>query len=260
MSFIRVTRDNGIVTLTFNRPEVFNAIDLEMSRQMKALCPQLAEDDGARVLILRGEGRAFLAGGDVQSFAGPIESVRESLVENIQGLHAFIRTLRALPIPVLASVQGAAAGSGLSVMLASDFCIAAADAKFTFAYRKLGSSPDGGATHFVTRLVGARRAAELVLWRDQFTAAEAKAEGLINWVVEPERLEQETRNIAERLAGNSRSAFAATKRLLQRAYHTSLDEQLDDELQSFMTCASGPDFAEGVNAFLEKRKPDFVRA
>lgn len=259
MTTIQVERsENGIVSLIFNRPQALNALNLEMSQALSSFCKSLLEDQSVRVLILRGEGRAFMAGGDIHAFVGPVDETAPRITEIMECFHDFIRMLRHLPIPVLACVQGAAAGGGLSIALASDFCIAADNAKFAFAYPMLGTSPDGGSTYALSRLIGAKRAAELIFIRDRFTAMEAKEYGLINWVVSSDRLESETMRIATQLAAVSRSAFAATKNLLRIAHGNNLDEQLEQEQAAFASCAAQPDFAEGVSAFLEKRLPKFA--
>jgi 2-(1,2-epoxy-1,2-dihydrophenyl)acetyl-CoA isomerase len=246
-----------IVTLTFNRPDALNAVDLAMARRMREVADELREDGKMRVLILRGAGRGFMAGGDVRGFSGELAELRPRLTEVLGGFHHFVRTLHALPVPVLASVHGVAAGGGLSLMLACDLAIAASDTVFDFAYRRLGASPDGGSTFALPRLVGTRKAMELLLARDRFDAEEARLAGLINWITAPEALGDETARIAERLASNSRAMAAATKRLLSANEHAALDQQLDAEARSFLARAEGPDFPEGVRAFIEKRSANF---
>ena len=255
---LSVSRDDrDIVTLTLDRPDALNAVDLAMAQRMRTLADELRDDTQMRVLVLRGAGRAFMAGGDIRGFMGDIAELRPRLTEVLGGFHHFVRTLHALPVPVLASVHGVAAGGGLSLMLACDLAIATRDTVFDFAYRRLGASPDGGSTFALPRIAGTRKAMELLLARDRFDADEAQRFGLVNWVVEPDALEAETARIAERLAGKSRAMVAATKRLLSPHDQAALDQQLDAEARSFLARAEGPDFPEGVRAFLEKRPAQF---
>lgn len=249
--------DRDIVTLTLNRPDALNAVDLTMAQRMREVADELRDDTQMRVLVLRGAGRGFMAGGDIRGFSGELAELRPRLTEVLGGFHHFVRGLHALPVPVLASVHGVAAGGGLSLVLACDLAIAARDTVFDFAYRRLGASPDGGSTFALPRLVGTRKAMELLLARDRFDAEEARQAGLINWVAEPAALIEETQAIAERLANNSRAMAAATKRLLSAHDHAALDQQLDAEARSFLARVEGPDFPEGVRAFIEKRSPTF---
>jgi 2-(1,2-epoxy-1,2-dihydrophenyl)acetyl-CoA isomerase len=172
-------------------------------------------------------------------------------------LHHGILALRRAPKPVLASVHGAVAGAGVSLLLAADLAIAAADTKFTLAYSKIGASPDGGATHALPRLVGSRKALELALLADTFDAETACHLGLVNWVVVAGELVAETERIAQRLARGATRALAETKELVNQSFDHTLAAHLDAEVQAFARCAATRDFAEGVTAFVEKRKPEF---
>jgi 2-(1,2-epoxy-1,2-dihydrophenyl)acetyl-CoA isomerase len=179
--------------------------------------------------------------------------VREGAPE----LHRAILALRRAPKPVLASVHGAVAGAGVSVMAAADLAIAADGTKFTMAYSRLGTSPDGGATWSLPRLLGMRKALELILLSDAIDAREALGLGLVNWVVGAEQLAAETASIARRLAQGATAAFAEIKQLLNQSYDQTLAAQLNAEVEAFARCAGTRDFAEGVTAFVEKRKPLF---
>jgi 2-(1,2-epoxy-1,2-dihydrophenyl)acetyl-CoA isomerase len=172
-------------------------------------------------------------------------------------LHHAILALRRAPMPVLASVHGAVAGAGVSLLMAADLAIAADGTKFTLAYSRIGVSPDGGATWSLPRLVGHRKALELMLLSVTFDAQAALHLGLVNWVVDPARLAAETDTIARRLAQGATAAFGETKRLVYQSADQSLAAQLDAEIDAFARCAGTRDFAEGVTAFVEKRKPSF---
>jgi len=248
---------DGIATITLNRPQVMNALDAAMMVQLRAACEQADRDESARVVVLRGAGPAFLAGGDVAFFHANLPRMPAVAREGGAELHHAILALRRAPKPVLASVHGAVAGAGVSLMAAADLAIAAEGTRFTFAYSKIGTSPDGGATYLLPRLVGARRALELMLLSDTFDAQTALRLGLVNWVAGAEQLGSETEAIARRIALGPTLAFSEIKRLVNEGYDRTLVAQLDAEVEAFARCAATRDFAEGVTAFVEKRKPSF---
>jgi 2-(1,2-epoxy-1,2-dihydrophenyl)acetyl-CoA isomerase len=248
---------DGIATITLNRPQVLNALDAQMIVQLRAACERAEHDAAARAVVLRGAGPAFLAGGDVAYFRANLARMPALVREGGTELNHAILALRRAPKPVLASVHGAVAGAGASLMAAADLAIAAEGTKFTVAYSRIGTSPDGGATHFLPRLVGARRALELMLLSDAFDAQTALRLGLVNWVVSPEQLGSETEAIARRLALGPTHALGEIKRLVNESPDQALAAQLEAEVEAFARCAGTRDFAEGVTAFVEKRKPDF---
>jgi 2-(1,2-epoxy-1,2-dihydrophenyl)acetyl-CoA isomerase len=249
---------DGVATITLNRPKVMNALDLNMLRELRAAAGQAGRDTTARVVVIRGEGPAFLAGGDVAMFHANLRNDVPALVkEGGAELHHAILALRLAPKPVLASVHGAVAGAGLSLMVAADLAIAAEDTKFTMAYTRIGTSPDGGATWALPRLVGYHKALELMLLSDTFDAQTALRLGLVNWAVGAERLAAETAAIARKLAQGATIAFGEIKRLVYQGQDQTLAAQLEAEVLAFARCAGTRDFAEGVTAFVEKRKPDF---
>ena len=247
----------GVATVTLNRPEVMNALNAVMVSSLRAACEEAAADPGARAVVLRGAGRAFLAGGDVTMFQNNLDRMPALAREGGGELSRAIVALRNAPKPVIASVHGAVAGAGVSLMAAADFAIAAEGTRFTLAYSKIGASPDGGATYFLPRLLGYRKALEIMLLADAFDAGAALALGLINRVTAPEALLAETEHLAQRLAQGPTAAYAETKRLAQNGYDRTLVAQLDAEIEAFARCAGTADFAEGVSAFVQKRKPEF---
>ncbi len=172
-------------------------------------------------------------------------------------MHAAFLALRRMGKPVLASVHGAVAGAGLSLMCAADLVIAAADTRFTLAYANIGASPDGGSTYFLPRLVGYRKTMEMIMLPDRFDAETARLHGLVNWVVPNDKLAEQTARIAQRLAAGPTRAYAEAKRLVNQSLD-ALDAQMEQELQAFSRCARGHDLKEGVSAFVEKRKPVFT--
>ncbi len=248
---------DGVATITLNRPQVMNALDVGMLRGLREAAERAERDVSARVVVVRGAGPAFLAGGDIALFHANLARMPALVREGATELHQTILALRRAPKPVLASVHGAVAGAGMSLLAAADLCIAAEGTKFTMAYSKLGTSPDGGATHSLPRLVGNRKALELILLSDAFEAQAALALGLVNWVVGAERLGAETEAIARRLAQGATVAYGEIKRLVYASADQVLAAHLDAEKEAFARCAGTRDFAEGVTAFVEKRKPNF---
>jgi len=247
----------GVATITLNRPQVLNALDAQMIVQLRAACERAEQDTAARAVVLRGAGPAFLAGGDVTFFRAHLPRMPALVREGGAELNHAILALRRAPKPVLASVHGAVAGAGVSLTAAADLAIAAEGTKFTVAYSRIGTSPDGGATHFLPRLVGARRALELMLLSDAFDAQAALKLGLVNWVIAAGQLGSETEAIARRLALGPTLAFGEIKRLVNESQDHALAAQLAAEIEAFARCAGTRDFTEGVTAFVEKRKPVF---
>lgn len=248
---VLLERRGDVLNLTFNRPAQRNAVDLAMARCMSELAPQIAATR-AKVIVLRATGPAFMAGGDITRFDVPGE-----LAAILENFHAFIRALADSRASVLASVQGAIAGGGLSLALNADVIIAADSAKFNFAYRQLGTSPDGGCTYQLPRLVGARKAFAMLMLGETMTARQALAQGLITEVVPLPELEQRTDAVVAQLCANAAESAAQIRQLLQAGTERSLAEQLDAERAAFLTCSATADFREGVNAFLGKRPPRF---
>jgi 2-(1,2-epoxy-1,2-dihydrophenyl)acetyl-CoA isomerase len=249
--------EEGIGTLSFNRPQVMNAMDGEMMIQFRAAAELLQNDSAVRVVVLRGEGPAFIAGGDVGVFQRHLAELPELIVRWGREMHFAVQALRRMGKPVLASVHGACAGAGFSILCATDLAIAAEDARFSLAYANIGASPDGGSSWFLPRLVGYKKAMELTLLPDLFDAATAKDHGLLNWVVPAAQLAQETGRIARGLANGPTRAYAEAKRLLNDSPGRSMETQMEEELFAFARCARTRDFADGVTAFVEKRKPQF---
>ena len=248
---------DGVATITLNRPQVMNALDLGMIQALRAAAERCAGDASARAVVVRGNGPAFLAGGDVSVFRAHLPSLPQLVREGARELHHAIGALRRAPKPVLASVHGAVAGAGVSLLAAADVAIAADDAKFTLAYSRIGTSPDGGATWALPRLIGPRRALELMLLSDPVDARTALQYGLVNWITDASRLAADTAAIANRLATGATLALAETKRLVYEGQDSPLAAQLEAEAEAFARCAGTRDFAEGVTAFVEKRKPEF---
>jgi 2-(1,2-epoxy-1,2-dihydrophenyl)acetyl-CoA isomerase len=253
---VKLSVASGIATIALNRPHVMNAMDGEMMRQLRPVTEAVEKDSSVRAVVLRGEGAAFMAGGDIAVFHQHLAELPDLIVTWGREMHAAFLALRRMGKPVLASVHGAVAGAGFSLLCAADLAIAAVDTRFTLAYANIGASPDGGSTYFLPRLVGYKKTMEMIMLPDRFDAETARLHGLVNWVVPNDELAAETLRIAQRLAAGPTRAYAEAKRLVNQSLDP-LDAQMEQELQAFSRCARGPDLKEGVSAFVEKRKPVF---
>ncbi len=252
--------EDGVATVTLNRPEAMNALNMEMTRGLREAILPLEYATNVRCVVIRG-GEHFMAGGDLKWFSEIVQDDpgqnRVMFEDFINQVHPVIVAIRRMPKPVLASVSGAAAGFGLSLVLATDLTVASDSAYFTLAYTLIGVTPDGGSTFSLPRLVGMKKAMEIALLGDRFDAKLAAHYGLVNWVVPEKELEETTKAIATRLANGPTAVYGRTKALLQQSPDRSLHEQLQAEAEGFAQSASEPNFTEGLNAFLEKRRANF---
>ncbi len=251
----------GVCTITMNRPKALNALNRDLALALREAVFKAEQDKTVRCVVIRG-GEHFMAGGDLKWFGESLSTysapeIKVTFESFIQEVHAMILSLRRMPKPVLASVSGAAAGFGLSLMMACDLAIAADTSYYTLAYSAIGVSPDGGSTFALPRLVGLKKAAEIALLAERFDAATAERLGLINKVVPAAELEVATAKLAARLAAGPTTVYGRTKALLQRSIDNPLEAQLQREAEAFALSATEPDFAEGIRAFVEKRKPAF---
>jgi 2-(1,2-epoxy-1,2-dihydrophenyl)acetyl-CoA isomerase len=253
---------DGIGWLTLNRPDQLNALSMEMRELLIEHTAKFEKDPKVRCVVIRGSGTHFMAGGDIKGFheslSGPGKAAHLAAFEmRVVKVHQAIYQIRRMNKPVLASVQGAAAGFGLSLILNCDLAIASDDSFFTLAYRHIGLSADGGATYFLPRVVGERKALEIALLGERFTAAEAKANDILNWVVPKDQLAAETEKMARKLADGPTFALGVAKRLIRNSFDNSWDEHSHREAEGLAACAATEDHFEGLNAFLEKRKANF---
>ena len=252
---LRVERDGAIVTLVFNRPQALNAINVPMAQALLVALQDIAQDDSVRALVLRGEGRAFMAGGDLVTLQrDPVGGV-DALLEP---LNQAMLLLAGLNAPVIAQVQGAAAGAGLSLMLQADFVLAAEGAKFNLAYINLGASCDVGASWSLPRWVGLRRALEISLLGETLNATQAQQMGLINRALPAEALETAVLQLARRLADGPTQALGHMRRLMRASLETDLKTQLGAEWQAFRACAQTDDLRAGIDAFFQKQPARFT--
>lgn len=262
MADLEVSIENGIATLTMNRPEARNALSNEMKQALTDILHDIELDDSVRCVVLTGEGDHFMAGGDVkgmfETFKQTPDEIEKAYNLRIHGLHTIMYPMRRMAKPIIASVRGAAAGAGVSFALCCDLVICSDDAFFTLAYCNIGTSPDGASTFHLPRTMGIKKAMEMTLLGDRFTAEEAKDMGIVNFVVPAAELQAETTKLAARLANGPTYVYGRAKKLLYQSNETHFESQLQAEAESFAACAARQDFKEGVTAFVEKRKPNFT--
>jgi 2-(1,2-epoxy-1,2-dihydrophenyl)acetyl-CoA isomerase len=249
------------LTLTFNRPEKLNALNVEMTAALLEALEFAERERAVRVVVLRGSGRGFSAGQDLEEFfALRASSSRFSVAEHLRGgYNLAVLKIRSLEKPVIAALNGVAAGVGLSLALACDLRIAGDDAAITLGFSKIGLIPDGGASLFLPLLAGFGRGLELAWTSDRIDAHEAHRLGLVNRVVTAPTLPDEAAAYAQSFTGVSAAALSLTKRAFNRAMLPHLAAWLDEEARIQEEAAAGPDLAEGIRAFAEKRKPAFAR-
>jgi 2-(1,2-epoxy-1,2-dihydrophenyl)acetyl-CoA isomerase len=253
MAEVELERDGAVLTITLNRPDVLNAFNRAMHEQLSAALKKARGSD-VRAVVVTGAGRGFCVGQDLTEFR---ESAGD-IAERLRGFyHGNVLALRGLEKPVIAAVNGPAAGAGLSLACACDIRIAADGATFVPAFINIGLIPDSGGSYFVARLLGYARAFEWLTSGRKLTASEAHGWGLVSEVVEDERLRARAGEMAAELAAMPTRGVGMTKRLLDRAGSLRLEEQLELEAQLQAAATQSEDFAEGVAAFLEKREPRF---
>ena len=253
MAEVETTRDGGVLTITLNRPEVLNAFNAAMHAGIAAALAD-ARDDGVRAVVITGAGRGFCVGQDLTEFREAPGDIGDRLRSNY---HPNVLALRALGKPVIAAVNGPAAGAGLSFACACDLRIASDQASFVPAFIGIGLVPDSGGSYFVRRLLGTARAFDWMTTNAKLSASEAHAWGLVNEVVDADRLAGHVAEIAAVYASLPTRAIGMTKRLFDHAENATLEEQLELESELQTAATQTDDFREGVAAFLEKRTPRF---
>ena len=258
---VNVHREGAAATIELNRPETLNAWNAQLGHDLLAAVSAVAEDDAVRAVVLTGAGRAFSAGADLRDLSGREERTPEG-VPNVRRVlteryHPIITTIRTMPKPVLAAVNGPAVGIGLSLALASDLVVAAESAYLLLAFVNIGLVPDGGSSLFVPTRVGFARATEMAMLGERIPAAQALDWGLVNRVVPDDALAGEVAALRDRLAAGPTRSYAGSKRQLNHWLYARMDEQLALEADVQQEMVGSPDFAEGVAAFIQKRAPAF---
>ncbi len=255
MSSVLLTRENGVGFITLNRPEKYNSYNREMAILLQRDLDTCAADENIRCIYITGAGKGFCSGQDLAEATDPSAEDFERMVR--EHYNATIMRIRNLEKPVIAAVNGVAAGAGANIALACDIVYASEGASFIQAFSKIGLIPDSGGTWFLPRLVGMQRASALMMTGDKVSAAEAAAMGMIYKVFPDDHFAEETRKIALNMAKMPTRGLALTKQLLNETYIHSTERQLEREKDLQIQAGGTFDFREGVQAFLEKRKPEF---
>jgi 2-(1,2-epoxy-1,2-dihydrophenyl)acetyl-CoA isomerase len=251
-------REN-VAYITLNRPEVSNAMNLEMSREFYEAASECEQSSHLRAVLITGAGRAFCSGGDVKSFAAQEPANLPAYYRSItlflhQAIHRFAR----MPAPVVMAVNGTAGGGGMSLACAGDIVLASESARFTMAYTKIGLTPDGSSTYYLPRIIGLRRTLELALTNRVLSAQEAETMGLVTRVVPDDRLMAHAQALVGELAKGPTRAYGGVKRLVYSATNTPLAEQMEFETEWLTDMAGTDDVQEGIAAFIAKRPPQFI--
>lgn len=254
---LRIEREGAILTITLDDPATRNSLSIEMSRGGTEALTEAAYDDGVRAVMITGAEGNFCSGGNITRLRKSIEQGMHARMDSVGVMHGWIKAIRRCPKPVIAAVEGAAAGAGFSLAMACDLIVAADDARFVVAYIKVGLNPDGGATAFLNRGLPPQLAAEMCFFGDPVGAERLHALGVVNRVVAPGEAAAEARKLADRLAAGPTAALGRAKRLIDASRRNDLEAQLDLEALLISEARSHPEAAEGLQAFLEKRKPDF---
>jgi 2-(1,2-epoxy-1,2-dihydrophenyl)acetyl-CoA isomerase len=246
-----------VATITLNRPEALNALDLALGRELFHAALDVDEDPGVRCVVITGAGKAFCAGGDVKGFADNLPRIGVLIKELTTYLHGAVSRLCRSDKPVIMAVNGVAAGGGFSFALSGDLVVAAESARFTMAYSRIAATPDGSSSYFLPRLIGLRRAMELYVSNRVLSAREAFEWGLVTRVVPDAEFKTAVGALARELAQGPTKAFGAAKRLLHQSTWESLETQMELEAQAIAASGRTRDFAVGVTAFANKQTPTF---
>ncbi len=249
--------DAGVATLTMNRPQAANALSLTMAKELADLAIRCDEDPGIRAVVITGAGRFFSAGGDISGFHEAGDQVGSLVKEMTMHFHAAVSRFNRMDAPVVGAVNGMAAGAGFSFASSCDILIAAESAVFLSTYTASALTPDGSSTYFVPRLVGLRRAMDLMLTNRRLSATEAMEWGMVSRVVPDAEVLTVATELAATLAAGPTKSFGATKRMLHESLSSSLETQMELESRTIADITRTADAREGISAFLEKRPPHF---
>jgi 2-(1,2-epoxy-1,2-dihydrophenyl)acetyl-CoA isomerase len=254
---VRLDRHGPLAEIVLDRPEAGNALDQTMMETFAEVAAEVRADRSVRAVLLRGEGRNFCVGGDVKTFAEHLEGLPELLLELAATFHRGILDLLSIDAPIVCAVQGSAAGGGLSIACLGDLIVAGRSSRFVVAYPAIGLSPDGGSSFALPRLVGPRKALDLLLTNEPLDAEAALALGLVSRVVDDDAVVSSARELAAKLALGPTAAFGAAKRLLAASLTNTAEVQLELERVSIAALSGSVDGREGITAFVEKRAATF---
>ena len=254
---LQISRDGTVAVLTLNRPKSGNAIDVQMAKALLAAAIECDCDSTVRAVLINARGKQFSVGGDLNSFAVANDRTPQLISEETAYLHAAVARLARMDKPIVIAVQGAAAGAGFGLSILGDIVIAGEAAQFTLAYTAIGLTPDGGASWLLPRLVGLRKAQEMIFMNTRLNALEALDTGLVTRVVPDAALDAEARATAHALAAGPTRAFSRSRDLLLASFGETLETHLERESRGIVRSVAGPDGKEGISAFLSRRRPEF---
>ena len=255
MSQIVATAEDGVATIRLNDPSSMNALSASMGAELRRALDGLFADKSIRVLVVTGTGRGFSAGGDVQSFFDNKDAPAETMHATLDGLHGSIAKLLNAPFPTIAAINGVVAGAGMGLAMATDLAIAVDSAVFTMAYTGIGVSPDGSSTFFLPRIVGTRRAMEMILTNRVLSSGEALELGIVNQVASSGEFDDAVSALASTLAKGPTLAYVRARELLADSFGNDPLTQMAAEAEAIMAASSSDDFYEGISAFIEQWKP-----
>ncbi len=255
--YVGLERKEGVATITLDRPDAFNAFNLEMGRQLFRAVLEVDDDPAVRCVVLAGAGKAFCGGGDVKEFVESLDRIAAVVKELTTYLHGVVSRLCRSDKPVVTALNGVVAGGGIGLALCGDMVLAAESARLTMAYSKIAATPDGSSSYFLPRLIGLRRSMELYLTNRVLSAREALEWGLVTRVVPDAELRGAVDALARELAQGPTRAFGAAKRLFHHSTWESLETQMELEAQAMASSGRTQDFRDGVTAFAAKRTPTF---
>lgn len=255
--YLRLDVRDGIARVQLNRPESLNSINREMTAELRAVTGRCADDPSVRVVLLSGAGTAFSSGGDMKAFSAHDDALSDYIQEMATEFHVSVSRFARMDAVVIAAVHGAVAGGGMSLAMAADLIVAAESARFTMAYTAQGLTPDGSSSYFLPRLVGFRRALELLTTNRVLSAAEALDWGIVNEVVPDDELTERVEALAAQLAAGPALAFAGVKKLLHAGWTDTLESQMERETRTITGIAHSHDAHEGIDAFVAKRPAKF---
>ena len=247
-----------VAHLRFVRPESANAVNPVFCKELKSVMSEIEDNDSIQAVSVTAEGKVFCAGGDLKEFNAAGEDLPGVVEAMLEDLHDAIYMMNAIPKPFVAGVQGAAGGAGMSLVSAFDLVVSGESAKFTMAYTKVGLTPDGTSSYFLSRHIGLRRMLDLTLTNRVLSAVEAEAWGLVNRVVPDEEIAEATIALAQQLANGAPNAAGTAKTVIYQGYESSLEEAGDFEAENIVRAAGTNDGQEGIAAFVERRDPDWT--
>jgi 2-(1,2-epoxy-1,2-dihydrophenyl)acetyl-CoA isomerase len=254
---IKFEKQRAVAKIELNRPDAANGLNIQMASELKQAAQLCENDPELKAVVLSASGRFFCAGGDIKEMLSHGDEIGTAIKALADNLHSAISILSRMQAALIVAINGVAAGAGFSIALIGDIVLAAESASFTMAYTRAGLCPDGSSSYFLPRLVGLRKAQELMLTNRTLSAAEAGELGLVTRVVADDELRQQANQVATDLADSARLSTAYVKKLLLASAGNDLETQMELEGQLVSQCAASPDGREGIQAFVEKRKPEF---